>query len=137
MFSHRLATFGDRYLLSGASNGRALIWNSNLSFPSEPDSPYSTQVTIENRLPVYQLDFYEKEDISVVCTDDSTSSIYNSSDTQHIYKGNFRPNYKLDVHRLYDEGNGMVPVSRPYRVERNEERIVSVCRPGWSRAGSE
>lgn len=88
-----MCTFTDRYLLSGALNGRVYIWNGLISLPtaqsSDPTDP--TSLPIENRYPLYELQFEEKEDISLVAADTGSMSLYNTSDTQLVYKWNMRP----------------------------------------------
>ena len=93
---YRLSSFANgRYLLSGSNNGRAYIWNATVSLPlieqtsSCLSSTNNEQIRIENRFPLHELCFTDTEDISLIHGDSSTMSIYNSSDSQYLYKWNF------------------------------------------------
>lgn len=134
----RMSSLGDQYLLSGSSNSRAVIWRSDLSLPSPSTDDDSDVVLIENRLPIYELQFDGREDISTVITDYTTNSIYNSSDMQFIYKWNFYPISSLSSEDLRSQMDGQqMPTVFRYEADGREASLISVKRPSaWNTPGS-
>lgn len=132
-----MSSFGDQYLISGSSNSRAVIWRSDLSLPS-PSTEDSDVMLIENRLPIYELQFDGREDISTVITDYTTNSIYNTSDMQFIYKWNFYPNSQRDSESLRSQMDGQqMPSVFRYEADGKETSVISVKRPlAWNTPGT-
>lgn len=129
----KISFLGDQYLLSGSSDSRAVIWRSDITLPT-PSLDDPDLLLIEIRLPIYELQFDRREDISTVITDYTTHSVYNSSDTQFIFKWNFYLNSPLESERLRSKMDGQ-PIPTVFRYEANgsESSVVSLKRPSkWN-----
>lgn len=128
-----MSPLGDNYVLGGASNGRAVIWRADLSFPSASTSP-SDRLVIENRLPTYEFQFSDNEDICLASFDTSTASLYTTSENQLIYKWSFYPNRQLNIDQLRMAIGGDVPKVVPFRADGLDSRTITLKRPAsWSR----
>ena len=124
-----MATLSDRFIFSGASNGRAFIWRADLSeVPTA--STNSKRLIFPNRLPAFEFQFPEhQQDISLITIDTSTSSLYCSSESQLIYKWNFYKNRQLDEDRMRQFVGGDTPNVVRFNAGGVEPRQVSMKRP--------
>lgn len=81
-------------MLSGSTTGKVHIWNARMTLPPSPEAVQGDQqIIVENRYPIYELNF-KTEDVSLVHGDWGSSSIYNSSENQIIYRWDFHDNHK-------------------------------------------
>ena len=103
----KISPFGEDYLLSGSINSRFYIWNCNLRRPS--DSNDDNLISIENRLPLFEMKFDQHQELSLIFGDFKDQNIYCASEPHVLWKWSFG----IGKHQNSEEIDYMHSVHQP------------------------
>ncbi|KAH7636863.1 wd domain containing protein [Dermatophagoides farinae] len=120
----KISPFSDDYLLSGSTNSRFYIWNCSLRKPF--DSNDENFISIENRLPLFEMNFDHQQELSLIFGDFSDQNIYCASEPHVLWKWSFGIGRHQNSNEVEYMQAGYQPTLQRFKNPENHSKMINI-----------